>query len=128
MRPIPFLFFLPAAIVACSYSPETVFIHQNQAAAALATMAIEAELQGSSKLEMIYSAESELHENCAPLRDVASRRMRGESVSIDSELLAIFSLSGCERKMDQIEKFIWLEAPPVASFYLRPESRPKSVK
>jgi uncharacterized protein YfcZ (UPF0381/DUF406 family) len=124
MRPIPFLIFIAAVLSACSHSTEMVFTRQNQAAAALATMAMEAELQNSSEIYVIYSAEADLDEACALLRDIAFRRMRGEPVGIDSELLALWSLSHCQSKTEQIEKFIWLEAPLIARFYFGPVSEP----
>ena len=107
-------------VSACASSIETVFAHQNQAAAALATMAIESEAQNSIKLDTIYAAETQLHDACAPLRTVASRRINGEVAGIKSELLAMFSLDRCATETDQIERFIWLEAPPIARLYLGP--------
>ena len=124
MRPIPFLLFIAVGLSACSYSTERVFTRQNQAAAALATMLMETELQDPGEVDVIYSAEADLDEACASLRDVASRRMRGEPVSISSGLLALFSLSHCQSKTEQIENFIWREAPPIARFYFGPVSEP----
>lgn len=111
-----------ATVSACAYSIENVFTRQNQAAAALAMMGIEAEAQNLPKLDMIYAAEAQLHEACAPLRTIALRRINGESTGIDSELLAMFTLGRCTTKTDEVESFIRLEAPPIARLYLGPKS------
>jgi hypothetical protein len=119
-----FLIFIAVGLSACSNSAEIIFTRQNQAAAALATMVMEAEQQASSEVDVIYSAEAGLDDACTSLRHVASRRMRGESVSMISELLALFSLSHCQSRTEQIEKFIWRKAPPIARFYFGPVSEP----
>jgi hypothetical protein len=117
-----------ATVSACAYSTEAVFTRQNQAAAALAMMGIEAEAQKLVKLDMIYAAETQLHEACAPLRSVASRRMNGEAVGIGSELQAMLTLGRCATRTDEVESFIRLEAPPVARLYLGPNPTPQEPK
>jgi hypothetical protein len=100
------------AVAACSNSGEKVFTRQNQAASALATMVMEAESQGpakgAAKVDQIYAAENELHAACAPLREMASRRMTGESVGFDAELIAFASLGRCESETQRVEEFIRL--------------------
>ncbi len=115
-----FLLFVTSAVSGCAGSVESVFTHQNQTAAALATMAIEAEAKNPVKLDTIYAAETQLHDVCAPLRSVAARRINGDAVGIGSEIMAIFSLDRCATETDRIESFIWLEAPPIARLYLGP--------
>jgi hypothetical protein len=115
-----FLLVMTSAVSACAGSVESVFTHQNRTAAALATMAIEAEAQNPIKLDTIYAAETQLQDACAPLRNVAARRINGDEVGIGSELMAVFSLNRCATETDQIESFIWLEAPPIARLYLGP--------
>lgn len=122
------LFAMTAVVSACAFSAETVFTRQNQASAALGTMGIEAEAQNSIKLDMIYAAETQLHEACAPLRNVASRRMSGEVVGADAELLAMFTLDRCATETDRVETLIWLEAPKLARFYLGSKSAPQQNK
>lgn len=117
-----------ATVSACAYSTEAVFTRQNQAAAALAMMGIEAEAQKLVKLDMIYAMETQLHEACAPLRTVASRRINGEVVGIGSELRAMFALGRCATRTDEVESFIRLEAPPVARLYLGPKPAPQEPK
>lgn len=123
-------FFIAAAAVvsACANTSETVFTHQNQAAAALATMGIEAEENHRTKLDMIYAAETRLDQACAALRDVAYHRMNGEDVSIASELHAMFTLNCCAAETNRAEGFIWRENPPVARFYLGSWSSPQPQK
>ena len=77
---------------------------------------------------MIYAAEAQLHEACAPLRDVAARRMNGEAAGIGSELRAMFTLGRCATKTDEVESLIRLEAPPIALLYLGPKSAPQQRK
>lgn len=125
---VTLLLVVTAVVSACANYTESVFTRQNRAAAALATMGIEAEALGSNKLDMIYAAETLLHEACAPLRDVASRRMNGEVVGVNSELLAMFTLDRCATETNRVESFIWLEAPPIARFYLGPKSVPQQNK
>jgi hypothetical protein len=115
-----FLLVMTSAVSGCASSVESVFSHQNRTAAALATMAIEAEAHNPRKLDTIYAAETQLHDACAPLRNVAARRINGNTVGIGSELMAIFSLDRCATETDQLENFIWLEAPPIARLYLGP--------
>jgi len=107
-------------VAACSQSGEHVFTRQNKAASALATMGMDAEAKNSVKLDMIYEAETQLHEACAPLRNVASRRMGGEVVGLDAELVALVSLDQCATTTQQVETFIWQGDPNVARFYLGP--------
>ena len=77
---------ITALIAGCSSMGEEIYTRQNQAASALATMEMEAEAKDPGKADRIYKAELDLHEACAPLREVASRRMTGESVGIDSQV------------------------------------------
>ena len=112
---------------ACSQG-EHVFTRQNQAASALATMGMEAEAKNAVNLDMIYAAETQLHEACAPLRDVASRRMSGEEVGLDVQLVALVSLSRCESETQRAESFIWEGDPKVAKFYLQPMAAQTSLK
>ena len=106
------------AVAACTQSGEKIFTRQNQAASALATMGMEAETGDPDKLELIYAAETQLHEACEPLRSVASSRMSGETVGIDSELVALISLDRCATETTLVEDFIWLGNPTVARVYL----------
>lgn len=115
-----FLLVMTSMVSGCAGSIESIFAHQNRTAAALGTMAIEAEAQNPLKLDTIYAAETRLHDACAPLRNVAARRINGDAVGIGSELIAIFSLDRCATETDQLESFIRLEAPPVARLYLEP--------
>jgi hypothetical protein len=118
-----------ASVAACSYSGETVFTRQNQAASALATMGMEAEAKNSVNLDRIYAVETQLHEACAPLRDIASRRMIGEEVGIDSELEALVSLDRCAMETTRVESFIWRDDPVLARIFLSPKSaEPKGVQ
>lgn len=114
------LLFMTSAVSGCASSIESVFTHQNRTAAALATMAIEAEAHDPLKLDRIYTAETQLHDACAPLRNVAARRINGDAVGIGAEVMAVFSLDRCATETDRIESFIWLEAPPLARLYLGP--------
>jgi hypothetical protein len=115
-----FLLVMTSAVSACAGSIESVFAQQNRTAAALATMAIEAEVQYPAKLNTIYAAETQLHEACAPLRTIAVHRINGDPVALTSELAAILTLDRCATETDQIESFIWSEAPPIARLYLGP--------
>lgn len=83
-------------------------------------MAIEAEAHNPLKLDRIYTAETQLHDACAPLRNVAARRINGDAVGIGAEVMAVFSLDRCATETDRIESFIWLDAPPLARLYLGP--------
>jgi hypothetical protein len=112
---------------ACSQG-EHVFTRQNQAASALAIMGMAAEAKNDVKLDLIYAAETKLHEACAPLREVASRRMSGDDVGFDIQLVALASLSRCESETQRVESFIWRGDPNVARFYLRPASAQTSLK
>lgn len=118
---------LALAATACSQG-EHVFTRQNQAASALATMGMEAEAKNDVKLDLIYDAETQLHEACAPLRDVASRRMSGEDVGLDIQLVALVSLNRCETETQRVESFIWSGDPNVAKFYLQPVVTQTSLK
>ena len=118
---------LALAAGACSQG-EHVFTRQNQAASALATMGMEAEAKNATGLDKIYAAEMELHEACAPLRDVAARRMSGESVGLDTQLVALVSMSRCETETQRVESFIWSGDPNVAKFYLAPVTAQTSLK
>jgi hypothetical protein len=118
---------LALAAGACSQG-EHVFTRQNQAASALATMGMEAEAKNAVNLDMIYAAETQLHEACAPLRDVASRRMSGEEVGLDIQLVALVSMSRCESETQRVESFIWQGDPNVAKFYLQPVATKTSLK
>jgi len=117
-----------ALLGACGHSGETVFTRQNQAASALATMGMEAESKNPVKLDMIYAAETQLHEACAPLRDVASRRMGGEHVGLDTELVAFVSLDRCATETTRVESFIWHDSPAVARFYLSSRGTQEALK
>lgn len=105
--------------VACSNSPEAVFERQNQAAATLARMTMEADPQQTATLDRIYAAESRLHDACAPIRHVASSRMNGVSATAESEVQALTSLERCERETQRAEAFIRQEAPNSAQLNLR---------
>lgn len=106
------------ALAACSQG-ERVFTRQNQAASALATMGMEAEASNALNLDLIYAAEEQLFDACAPLRDVAARRMSGEDVGLDSELVAFVSMTRCETETKRAETFIRTGDPNVAGFYLQ---------
>ena len=120
------------ALAACSNSGEQVFMRQNQAATALATMVMDAEAKGApqsaAKIDRIYAAESDLHEACAPLREMASQRMSGETVGLDAELVALVSLDRCEDETRRIEEFIRTDNPAVARAYLSPTYSPEARK
>jgi len=112
---------------ACSQG-EHVFTRQNQAASALATMGMEAEARNAANIELIYAAESQLYEACAPLRDVAFLRMSGEEVQLESELVAFVSLRPCEIETKRAETFIWSGDPNLARFYLQPPAEQSALK
>lgn len=116
------------AVAACSQSGERVFTRQNQAASALATMGMEAETRSPEKLDLIYAAETQLHEACEPLRTVASQRMTGEDVGIDTQFVALISLDRCETETSRVEGFIWTDNPTVARFYLGPKAGQQMAK
>jgi hypothetical protein len=97
---------------------EDVFTRQNQAASALATMAMDAETKDPSKADRLYKAESDLQDACGPLRDVASRQMTGEPVGFDSQFVVLVSLDRCATETRRVEDFIRLDNPSVARFYL----------
>lgn len=109
-------------VAACAQSGERVFTRQNQAASALATMSMEAETRSPEKLDLIYDAESKLHDACEPLRTVASRQMTGEDVGIDTQFVALISLDRCEDETARAEGFIWTDNPAVARTYLGSKS------
>lgn len=102
----------------CTHSGEMVFSRQNKVASALATMSMEAEAKNSPNIEMIYAAEDQLHAACAPLRDVASQRMSGETVAMDAELVAFISLDRCSVETRRVESLILNGDPAVARIYL----------
>jgi hypothetical protein len=116
------------AVAACSNSSEKVFTRQNQAASALATMVMEAEARSPAKVDKIYEAEHDLHAACAPLREVASRRMAGESVGLDTQFVAYTSLDRCETETQRVEEFIRFDNPTVARTYLSPTYAPEARK
>lgn len=116
------------AVAACGNSGEKVFMRQNQAATALATMVMEAETQSPAKVDKIYAAESELHAACAPLREMASQRMAGEWVGLDTQFVAYTSLDRCEAETQRIEEFIRFDNPTVARTYLSPAYAPSASK
>jgi len=116
------------AAAACSQSGERVFTRQNQAASALATMGMEAETRSPDKLDRIYAAETQLHEACEPIRTVASRRMTGEDVGIDTQLVALISLDRCETETSRAEGFIWTDDPTVARIYLGSKTAQEAPK
>lgn len=120
------------ALAACSNSGEQIFTRQNQAATALATMVMDAEAKGApqsaAKIDRIYAAESDLHEACAPLREMASQRMSGETVGFDAELIALVSLDRCEAETRRVEDFIRTDNPAVARAYLSPTYSPGARK
>ena len=103
---------------ACVHDGERVFARQSKAASALATMSMEAEAANSKKVDTFYAAEDKLHAACAPLRTVASRRMSGETVGLDSELAAMMSLDRCSVETQRAEKLIWVDDPAVARVFL----------
>jgi hypothetical protein len=117
-----------ALLSACGHSGETVFTRQNQAASALATMGMEAEAKNPLRLDKIYAAETQLHDACAPLRDVASRRMSGQDVGLDTQLVAFVSLDRCESETSRIETFIWQDDPTVARLYLTAGGTQEALK
>lgn len=108
------------SVSACGSSGEKVFMRQNQAASALATMVMEAETQSPTKVDEIYAVESQLHDACAPLREMASRRMTGESVGLDAELVAFASIERCKSETERVEKFIRVDNPGIARAFLSP--------
>ena len=114
------------AVAACSNSGEKVFMRQNQAASALATMVMEAEAQSPAKVDKIYAAENELHAACAPLREMASQRMAGEWVGLDTQFVAYTSLDRCESETRRVEEFIRKDNPAVARTYLSPTYAPEA--
>lgn len=118
------------AVAACAQTGERVFTRQNQAASALATLGMEAETKSPRKidLDMIYDAEDQLHEACAPLRKVASTRMMGRDVAIDTQLVALVSLDRCETETTRVEGFIWRASPTVARTYLGPKGAQEALK
>lgn len=118
------------AVAACSQSGERVFTRQNQAASALATLGMEAETKSPRKfdLDLIYDAEDQLHEACAPLRKVASTRMSGQEVGFDTQLVALASLDRCETETTRVEGFIWKASPTVARTYLGPKGAQEALK
>ena len=130
-RPL-FAMVVIGAVAGCSNSGEKVFTRQNQAASALATMVMEAEAQSSpqstAKVDRIYAAETQLHAACAPLREMASRRMTGETVGFDTELVAFVSLDRCETETRRVEEFIRKDNPAVARTYLSPTYAPEARK
>lgn len=103
---------------ACVHDGERVFARQSKAASALATMSMEAEANNSKKVDMFYAAEDKLDAACAPLRTVASRRMSGETVGLDSELAAMMSLDRCSVETRRAETLIWVDDPTVARVFL----------
>lgn len=117
-----------ALLSACGHSGETVFTRQNQAASALATMGMEAEAKNPFRLDRIYAAETQLHDACAPLRDVASRRMSGQDVGLDTQLVAFVSLDRCATETSRVETFIWQDDPTVARLYLAPGGTQEALK
>ena len=117
-----------ALLSACGHSGETVFTRQNQAASALATMGMEAEAKNPLRLDRIYAAETQLHDACAPLRDVASRRMSGQDVGLDTQLVAFVSLDRCATETSRVETFIWQDDPTVARLYLAPGGTQEALK
>jgi hypothetical protein len=123
-----FVFTVSLAAAACSQSGERVFTRQNQAASALATMGMEAETRSPDKLDMIYAAETKLHEACEPIQTVASRRMTGEDVGIDTQLVALISLDRCESETSRAEGFIWTDNPAVARIYLGSKTAQEAAK
>jgi hypothetical protein len=114
-----FAILMAVAVVSCG-TGEKVFTRQNQAASALATMVMEAEAKSPAAADSLYEAESQLHEACAPLREIASRRMSGETVGLDSHLIALVSLDRCESETTRIEDFIRLGSPTLARTFLSP--------
>jgi hypothetical protein len=118
---------LAVSLGACSQG-ERVFTRQNQAASALATMGMEAEAANALNLDLIYAAEEQLFQACAPLRDVASRRMSGEDVGIDTHLVAFVSLTYCESETERAETFIRTGDPNLAGFYLQTVSERSPAK
>lgn len=119
---------LLGAVAACSSSGEQVYTRQNQAASALATMVMEAEAKSPTKVDRIYAAENKLHAACAPLREMASRRMAGEWVGLDTRLVAYTSLDRCESETQRVEDFIRFDNPTVARTYLSPVYAPSARK
>ena len=128
-RPL-FAMVVIGAIAGCSNSGEKVFTRQNQAASALATMVMEAEAQSptqsAGKVDQIYAAENQLQDACAPLREMASRRMTGETVGFDTELVAFVTLDRCESETRRVEEFIRKDNPAIARTYLSPTYTPQA--
>ena len=79
---------LLGVIMGCAQSErgEAIFVGQNQVAAALGTMLMEAETQDPRQADRLYDAESSLAEACAPLRQAAQQKMIGEEISLELEL------------------------------------------
>jgi hypothetical protein len=111
-----------ALIAGCSSMGEEVFTRQNQASSALATMVMEAEMKDPGKADLLYKAEADLHDACAPIRDAAARQMTGEPVGFDSKLVVFISLDRCATETQRVEEFIRLDSPSVARFYLGSEN------
>lgn len=109
-----------AALASCSGAGEEIFTRQNQAASTLATMVMEAEVKSPAAVDRLYEAETQLDEACAPLREIASRRMTGETVGLDSHLFALVSLDRCDAETARIEEFIRLGNPTVARALMSP--------
>jgi hypothetical protein len=119
-----FAILIAAVVASCGGTGEKIFTRQNQAASALATMAMEAEVKSPAAVDSLYEAESQLHEACAPLREIASRRMSGETVGLESHLIALVSLDRCESETTRIEDFIRLGSPTVARAFVSPTVDP----
>jgi hypothetical protein len=121
-----FAILIATVVASCGGTGEKVFTRQNQAASALATMVMDAEAKSPAAVDGLYEAESQLHEACAPLREIASRRMTGETVGLDTHLIALVSMDRCESETTRIEEFIRLGNPTVASGFLSPTVDPNA--
>jgi uncharacterized protein YfcZ (UPF0381/DUF406 family) len=111
---------LATAIAGCSASErgEYVFTRQNQAASALAMIAMDAEMRGSSEIKDIYATETKLDKACALLTEAATQKMSGETMPIDFELMVWNSLDDCATETKNTEQFVWRANAEVAKFYL----------
>lgn len=109
-----------AAVTGCA-APERgehVFTRQNQAASALAMIAMDAEMRGSKETDQVYAAEARLSDACALLSEAAAQKMRGETLHIEFEMMVLNSLDECAAETKRSEQFIWRANPELAKFYL----------
>jgi hypothetical protein len=57
---------------------------------------------------------------------MASRRMTGETVGFDTELVAFVTLDRCESETRRVEEFIRKDNPAIARTYLSPTYTPQA--